>query len=318
MAKALRDGERHESALATLLKAQALWPQERSFKVLEGSVYAAMGDDAAATRALIAAGLDTVEVQLSLGDEARKRSDWKRALGHYEFALDAGSRDARVYNARGEALFATGDLAGALEDFRTAARTDPELAAAYTNIGRVQLVRGRDVEAAAALERTLDFDTDNLRVFELLGRAYALSGKAAAAAEAYGQAITLDPESPDLYTNLGLLYNQSGDKRRAEEMYQKALAVESEHVSALYNLGTLSLQQGKLTAAMELLSKVVAADDRHEDAYMNLAAAHIQLGNRGGAVEALEHFLALHGTADELGGRIEVQLHTLKSGIEAE
>ena len=318
LAKALRDGERHESALATLLKAQALWPLERPFKVLEGSVYAAMGDDAAATRALIAAGLDTVEVQLSLGDEARKRSDWKRALGHYEFALDAGSKDARVYNARGEALFATGDLDGALEDFRTAARTDPELAAAYTNIGRVQLVRGRDVEAAAALERTLDFDADNPRVFELLGKAYALSGKTAAAVEVYGQAIALDPESPDLYTNLGLLYNQLGDERRAEEMYQKALAVESEHVSALYNLGTLSLQQGKLTAAMELLRKVVAADDRHEDAYMNLAAAHIQVGNRGGAVEALEHFLALHGTADELGGRIEVQLHTLKSGIEAE
>ncbi len=317
LAKALRDGERHESALATLLKAQVLWPQERPFKVLEGSVYAAMGDDVAATRALIAAGLDTVEVRLSLGDEARKRSDWERALGHYEFALGTGSRDARVYNARGEALFATGDLAGALDDFRTAARTDPELAAAYTNIGRVQLARGRNVEAAAALERTLDFDADNPRVFALLGKAYALSGKTAAAVEAYGQAIAQDPESPDLYTNLGLLYSRAGDEQRGEEMYRKALAVDSGHVSALYNLGTLSLQQGKQTAALELLKKAVAADDRHEDAYMNLAAAHIQAGNRGGAVQALERFLELHGTAGELGRRIEAQLHTLKSGVEA-
>jgi tetratricopeptide (TPR) repeat protein len=318
LVKALRNGEHHETALATLSKAQSLWPQERPFKVLEGSVRAAQGDDAAATRVLIAAGLDTVEVQLSLGDEARKRSDWERALRHYDFALNAGSRDARVYNARGEALFAIGNLTGALEDFRTAARTDPELAAAYTNIGRVQLSRGRTVEAAAALKRTLDFDQDNPRVFALLGKAFALSGKTGEAMEAYRQAIALEPDTPELYSNMGLLYSQVGDKQRAEELYRKALAVESAHVPSLYHLGTLFLQQAKHAAAVDLLQEAVGLDDRHENAYMNLGAAHIQVGNQREAVRALERFLALHGIEDELGRKIEMQLLTLTTSEKAE
>ena len=317
LAKALRNGERHQTALEVLFEAQSRWSRERSFRLLEGSVYAAMGDDPAAARALAGAGLDTVQVRLSLGDRARKRRDWERALGHYQFALDAGARDARVFNARGEVRFAMGDPEGALDDFRTAGRTDPKLSVVFANIGRVQVSRGRGVEAASALERALELEPNSTKTLALLAKAYAISGKFPEAIDAYSRALALDPESAEIYKNLGVIYEQMSRWRQAEEMYQKSLAIDEGFVSALHHLGTFYLRLGKLVKAIEFLEEAVRADANHEEAQINLAAAYTEAGDLDEAIEAYERFLILHGGDDELGRRITDQLDKLKASSRA-
>lgn len=125
----------------------------------------------------------------------REGGDRPGALAVLEAAWEAGCREPSVLLERGVARAETGDLRGALADFREAARRDPANPVPLENAARAS--------------------------FQL--------GQVRAAAQLYEQLLRLVPSRGDLWKSLGAIRLESlGEPAGAREAFRRALALESD------------------------------------------------------------------------------------------
>lgn len=135
---------------------------------------------------------------------------------------------ARMRRGRDRAL--SGDLTGAIAEYRAAIALDPALVQAHINL--IQL--------------------------------YARAGNAEAAEQEYQAAVHLDPNHADCYYNYGVLMFRLHDYAKAEAAFRRATGINPYDADAHNNLGFLLAQQGKTGQAMDEFQKAVAErpDDR--------------------------------------------------------
>ena len=298
LAKAYRKEDRLQSGVAILQQAVARWPDEQDLWLMAGQMHAALGQEAMARQAYLRAGLDEGGSWLGLGDEARKRRNWRKAREYYRHAQEEGRDGARLHNALGETWYGEGQMRQALQAFQQAARLDPELGTAYANIGRTYLKHGRSANAIAALERAAELQPQEGGIQALLAEAYRGAGQVEEAIEAYQQALKLAPDVPEYHYNLGFIFEQNGQKRQAESMYEAALTRNANLVKALFSLGTLRLGQEQYAEAVKLFERLLLVRPAHGDTYFNLANAWLHLDEPSKAAGAYERFLQLHAEDD--------------------
>lgn len=311
LAKALLSTLRPDAAREALDQSLAQWPQDPELLQLFGDAAAALGDESGAADAYLAAGKDSVTVLLLLGDQARKRQDWSRALTHYEEALRRDEANPLAHQAVAELLARDGRIAEALEAFRRAARLAPELVAPYLGIGRLYLARGRGLEAAAAFERAVSLAPKDGQPRALLGEALRQVGKVQAALEAYREAVELAPARAELHHNLGHLLEQAGHLEQAEAAYRAALERDPELTESRFSLGHLLLGRGEYAQAATAFEQVLARTPTRAEGHLNLATALLGLGRRIEAVAEYRRFLALHPEPDATRQRVIAELARL-------
>lgn len=111
-----------------------------------------------------------------------------------------------------------GKDADALNLFNAAARSHPDLAAPYINVGLIEIKR------------------DNLHTAET----------------ALLHAATLAPEQPEIYNGLGIIYRRLGRFSEAEAAYLKALQSSPDYANAHLNIGILyEIYLNNLSAALD-------------------------------------------------------------------
>jgi len=140
---------------------------------------------------------------------------------------------------KGHEAMTHGDLAGAVELYRSACEAAPCLAAAHGGLG-------------AALYRSGQFDE---------------------AIAVLGEALRLDPALAESWFTLGLVYKDEQDYEQAEEAFSRAAAAAPEHVQAYYHRGRCRYAHGDARAAAADFRRVAELDPSSRDAYYNLAVA---------------------------------------------
>lgn len=145
-----------------------------------------------------------------------------------QFILRWTPGDAELQDAIGQALFAQGDLQGALTHFRQAVQFDETLALAQNNLGAVLLADDKPREAISYLQAAVDLNPGSPEAFHNLGVAFMMTNQPENACAAFQHAITLDPNNAFNYFYLGV--NLDALNRRAEAVveYQLALAVSND------------------------------------------------------------------------------------------
>ncbi|MGH9449273.1 MAG: tetratricopeptide repeat protein [Terriglobia bacterium] len=130
----------------------------------------------------------------------------------------------------GRDLARSGDLAGAIAEYRAALALDPALVQAHINL--IQL--------------------------------YARTGDAEAAEQQYEAAVRLDPNHADCYYNYGVMMFRLHDYAKAEAAFRRAIGINPYDADAQDNLGFLLARQGKTGEAMDEFQKALAErpDDR--------------------------------------------------------
>lgn len=111
---------------------------------------------------------------------------------------------AMVSYREGDAAFAAGDHAKAIEKAQAATRADPSLTIAWNLLGRAQaqqFAKSRDAAAAkqahAAFERAVKLDPNFLPAWQNLAELYEREGRMKDAAEAYGKVLAIAPDHPE-------------------------------------------------------------------------------------------------------------------------
>lgn len=174
----------------------------------------------AAALAALAVQSDHIEALRLLAEAyvARGWLDKARAVLDVGTELPAGERDAGLWMLLGLVREQSGAPADQAERaYREATRLKPNYAAAWTNLGALQLRDGRTQEAMASLETAQSIDSESVTALTNLGTAYRRRASEVVvprdrtellrkAERSYRTAILLDEDSLAAYLDLGLLY----------------------------------------------------------------------------------------------------------------
>jgi tetratricopeptide (TPR) repeat protein len=125
-----------------------------------GLSLAAHGDPAADLRGAFLFGQEEAALHVLLGDFQLARGEQRASARSYRAALTRAPELADAWNGLGQALHAGGDLPGALEALREAARAAPRDAWVRNNLGVVLRDLGRLQEAATQFDVAVELEPD--------------------------------------------------------------------------------------------------------------------------------------------------------------
>jgi adenylate cyclase len=223
----------------------------------------------------LAVGLTNVE-------QARAAAKPPSSLEAYDLVLrgrDLMSRLTRSANSNARTMF------------ERAAELDPNYAAAYVGLGRVDLIAvalGWTPDPAGALQRAESFarkaisiDEFNPAAHVLLGRAYSRLGEYDRALEALRRAMALNPSDPDSYAGLGDSLLWAGDLEAAITALEMAVQLDPKLPGGdLFNLGTAYFLAGRGADAVRVFERTVARNDSTVFIHAMLAAVHADAGRK--------------------------------------
>ncbi|QXE86205.1 tetratricopeptide repeat protein [Geomonas nitrogeniifigens] len=191
--------------------------------------------------------------------------------------------------AAANALFASGDLAGAAERYRRVLRLDPYFAQGSFNLGCTLDRLSGPGEALPYFERAAQLAPQWSEAQGNLGFALARLGRMEEAAQALAQACRLAPENAGLRNNLGLALTALGRGEEARDSFQEAIRLAPRYPEPHSNLGILLERFGNGGAAIRSLREALRLRPDYAEAHHNLANA---LKSQGRHREALEHYRA--------------------------
>ena len=143
-------------------------------------------------------------------------------------------------------LAAAGDMQGAVESARLAARLDPFSSDPLEAMSLLLQLQGRDEEAADVLREAIKRDPNDYEPYVLLGNLQlAKLGRFDAAAESYRDALRLNPNATNARRALAQVLVGKGDLEAAKKEYQKLQEEETLSYQGLYDLGRIYVRTGE-------------------------------------------------------------------------
>ena len=182
------------------------------------------------------------------------------------------------------------------KQLRNAVVENPQSAAAWADLGDLELALQRSAEAEAALRQAIRLDPRSARAFNLLGLVLAGRKEALAEAEAsFRRSITLDPKLPDPWINLGHLQQDQLQRfSEAEKSYRRAIELDPGASLAWNGLGNLLARLDRPQEAVVAFRRAIAKDPLNLLPYENLARAQqVVLKDFVGAEQTYREILRL-------------------------
>jgi tetratricopeptide (TPR) repeat protein len=153
-------------------------------------------------------------------------------------------------------LAAAGDMEGAMQRARLAARLDPFSADPLEALSFVLQLQDRDEEAANALREAIERDPNNHEPYLLLGNLQtAQLGRFDAAAESYRDVLRLNPNADDARRSLAQLLIRQGNLETAKKEYEKLRKEASISYQGLYDLGRIYVRTGEPRKGLRILQR---------------------------------------------------------------
>jgi Flp pilus assembly protein TadD len=194
------------------------------------------------------------------------KGEHEAALPLLRQALAESPGDAVVHNSYGSALAATGHLAEAVAQYRTATALAPEYPDAHNNLASALVQSGRAREAVAEFEKALALKPDFMEAHAGLGGVLAQRGKIDEAIPHLQKAVDLDPQNPIARANLCVALSMAGRAGEAIPHAEQAVALTNgEDPLLLDMLGRLCAQAGRLPEAIEATRKALEIASRAND-----------------------------------------------------
>lgn len=166
---------------------------------------------------LILAGLPMVAVADDVVNCVKQSDDLavaecSRAIDSHQYT---GRSLARLYDRRGGAYGAQGDLDHAMADFKESMQVDPTYPDAYNHRGNVWYHAGKLDQAIADYDRAIRLDPKYADPYVNRGAAWGAKGDFGRAMADFDQAIRLDPKDANAYHSRGFAWEQKRNLQKA-------------------------------------------------------------------------------------------------------
>ena len=223
----LMETGRHEEAMAHLLKALELHPEQ-------ADAHNNLG--------------------LLLMDEGRP----DEAMAHLLKALELRPNHADAHNNLGVVLTKLGRPDEAMAHLLKALEVHPEQAAAHYNLGDLLAAMGRTDEAMAHYQKALELQPNYADVHNNLGLLLVKVGRPDDAVGHFRKAVELNPNHANAHNNLGVMLAKTGRTDEAIVHYRKAVEIDPVELSHLENLVVALVKRGQLGDATMVLRNALA------------------------------------------------------------
>lgn len=253
---------------------------------------------------------DAVSLNIS-GDQYYQTGDIAGAMQEYKLALLLDPHNVNVHNSLGVCYGVKGELDEALSAFETAMRLDPKETMPIYNAGYVYLLKKK---YAPALEHFHKAEKIAPEFFELAfqtGRAYLDTNAPQTAVKYLETATRLNPQSCSAFRLLGDCYHLLDRLNDAVNAYKSALKLNSEDARALSALGFIYEIQGQ-NADIALMLCCRSSELEPENGLFRHRLARIYY-NRRQLSEALDEFQKAQDLGYDSADYIEQTMKQLRA-----
>jgi tetratricopeptide (TPR) repeat protein len=234
----------------------------------------------------------------------RGRYEWNKrtaegflaARDRFEEAVALAPRNAKAYAGLADAYLLLGaygvssrteTLSRAEAAARRALDLDPNLAAAWTSLGYVEVLKGKLEEGKAHYRRAIALDPE----YATARHWYALTvvdEEPEAAIAQITRALTLEPFSRPISSDVAMVYWRAGQLARAADQFQRTVQLFPTFVEAHIQLGRVLLDAGRYGEAVERLEEARRRFGDHVLVTKELAIAYALAGRTLPARQMLE------------------------------
>jgi tetratricopeptide (TPR) repeat protein len=206
------------------------------------------------------------------------------AIAHVRQACQSPRAPAVYFSDFGEMCRQAGLLAEGEQAARRAVALQPNLTAAWNNLGIILQEALKLDESRASLERALALGPDDAQTINNLANTFKRLGLAEEAEKRWRAALELRPDYAEAYSNLANLYNDQGEYDRAEAMARRAIELSPRLADAYINLAAVETARHRPGDALRTLDALLAFAPSHARA---LAAKALALKDLDRLDEAL-------------------------------
>jgi tetratricopeptide (TPR) repeat protein len=283
------DQKDYRSAVIEYRNALVKDPQFAAARTKLAETYERLGDVPNAYREYVRSAdlaLDNDVLQVKAGEYlllARRFEDAKTK------ALLVATRSPANVDAQillGNALAGLNDLTGALEKMEEAASAHPPRSQPYTNVGYLQLARGKKAEAEQAFIRAIDVDRHSMPAYLALANFYVGDGRPADAELTLKQAIAIEPRNVLANRALAAFYVTAN--RTADAEPYLTMAAEVGGAASRLALADYYIMSTRDGDARAILERMAASPDTFAPATVRLA----DIAYRDGRVDQAHAALA--------------------------
>tara|TARA_Y100001968_G_scaffold142452_1_gene130168 strand:+ start:1977 stop:3638 length:1662 start_codon:yes stop_codon:yes gene_type:complete len=208
------------------------------------------------------------------------RGNISEAIKYYQYCINQGFYDHRVFSNYGVILKDLGKLKEAVLSQRKAIELRPDLAVPKANLGSILIELGKLKEAELSIRKAIELKPDLADAHSNLGVILKNLGKLKEAELSIRKAIELKPSFAEAHFNLGNIFTDLGKSQEAELSLRKAIELKPSYAEAHSNLGNILRNLGKLKEAELSLRKAIELNPSQAKAYFNLGSLLEETGNR--------------------------------------
>jgi len=237
------------------------------------------------------------------------RGDIDQAIAFVNSILVDEPDNAQVRNVLGLALYKSGDLEGARDQYLEALEDDPKFPEAYFNLGNAYKMLGETAQAESSFVRAIRYQKRFVLAHYNLGVLYMNSGRKDDAIAQFRRAVDYDDQFYPAFLELGLLLAETGDNDGAITNLERTLELAPTLKRVRVHLGNAYLRSGREGSAQLAENEFKAAvgiDPDYVDGLYSLGVAYATQGRQDDAVAQFDRVYRL--TADDPEGRIHKQV----------
>ncbi|MGO9409475.1 MAG: tetratricopeptide repeat protein [Spirochaetia bacterium] len=215
--------------------ALALAPNDPWTNNLAGMIRMEKGDAEGAVgflqKALSAAPAE-IDIGMNLSEALSRSGKNEQAIRALdELASATGEANAALANQKGNVRVRMGDNAGAVTEYESAIRLDPDNPAYKENCAAACIEMDM-VHRAEELLAEVEEEHPSASVYNLLGNVAVLKGELIRAEMAYNAGLRLEADNTDIKINLAMLYAQKNDYAKSRAILEGILAGSPGHPRA--------------------------------------------------------------------------------------
>ena len=238
---------------------------------------------------------DDADLQIKAGSLLLLAGRFDDARGRADKVLARDPKHVPAHVLLANALAGLKDIDAAVAQVEEAITLSPERGATYSQLGVLELSRGKAEAAERAFRKATELDPKSLAAQMALANFFWVTGRAAEAESALKKAIEISPEDPSANRALATFYISTNRAPEAEA-YLKKVAEVTKAPAAVLTLADYYLARGDDTSAVAILDPMTKDPKRSADAQVRLAALDNRRGRRPKAYERLEAVLAAEAT----------------------
>jgi Tfp pilus assembly protein PilF len=210
-------------------------------------------------------------VTFASAEAAYDKRHFVEATESFDAYVERHPGNAYGHYMLGLSAWKSGDLPRARAALERSLEIDSTNVKTLLNLGRVLLDQGDANDALSRIAAAASIDTGSAEVQRMMGRVQVARGERDSAVVAYRLALSLDPSDSWSMNNLGLVLIDQGRYEEALPPLARAVELRPESPAFANNLGVALERTGHSTAAADAYRAALKADSSYTKASTSLA-----------------------------------------------